>query len=159
MRNSKRLETNSGNPNLVGKHVTLDGILPTHEEFPMDEVIARLDGDHNAETMPIADSSKLTTAQTLKIVLDWICLARCQDARARLVASTRALALRWVLDPGAFGNLPAHEVAARYGIPATRFSSITAECSRHFKVQNQFQLHDAKNPSQPKPLLSHESNN
>jgi len=119
--------------------------IESASEFPFDEVIRRLDGE--PELLPPDTSmTRAEVAAMLREVLGWIVCARCQDHRSVGVAGSRALAAAWVINPALFGEVePSHKVAEKRGLHRDKFSKKAAEFSRRFKIQNPYQLDDAKN--------------
>lgn len=114
-------------------------------DFPFDEIYRRLDGEPELCQL----DTSMTRAQVAKLlsdVLGWIVCARCQDSRSVKLAGSRALAAAWVINPALIGEVePSHTVAEKRGLHRDKFSNKAAEFSRRFKIQNPYQIHDAKN--------------
>lgn len=131
------------NPNFKSKHVAPHAGNDGTTDFPMDEVMRRLDGD--AEPEPMEDSTQPDAAQVMRMLLEWIGTCKARDPRAINYIGKRAIAALWVINPQLFGNAPGRMVAKSFGISYMKFSWITAEFSREFGIRNRFQDHDGKN--------------
>ena len=131
------------NPNFVSKKIAPACGNDGATDFPMDEVMRRLDGENESEA--IEDSTKPDAAQMMRILMEWIGTCKARDPRAINFIGKRAVAALWVINPKMFGDAPAHMVARSFGISHMKFSWITADFSRTFGIRNRFQDHDAKN--------------
>lgn len=136
------MATNDFNPNFKSKHVAPHAGNDGATDFPMDEVLRRLDGD--AEPEPLEDSTQPDAAQVMRMLLEWIVDVRANDSRGLSPIATRTLACVWVIRPDIFGNVAGRMVARAYGISYQKFSEHAADFSRQFNIRNRFQDHDAK---------------
>jgi hypothetical protein len=128
-------------------------------EFPMADVVARLDHDPDPEPEPIGDSSACDAVELIRRLFEWMSSTRAADRRGLSPIATRTLAAEWVIAPSHFGEVSGHEVAKSFGISRQKFSEHAAEFSRKFGIRNHFQEHDAKNkPSGFRPLPLQEKN-
>lgn len=109
-------------------------------DFPTDEVISRLDGEHTDQQ----DWKCIDTLTALRKLMVWIATCKARDRRAISFIGKRSIAALWVIDPQMFDNAPAHMVAKSFSISHMKFSQMTAEFSRAFKIRNRFQSHDWK---------------
>lgn len=114
-------------------------------DTPVQQELTRLiDGEKQSEVAS-EDQTSIDRAALLSVLMEWIGECKASDARAVNYIGKRAIAALWVLNPERFGNLAAHKVAKSFGLSPCKFKWITAEFSRRFKVQNQFQAHDWQN--------------
>lgn len=134
---------NDFNPNFKSKHVAAHGGNDGTTDFPMDEVLRRLDGEAEPETAE--DSTQADAAQVMQMLLEWIGTCKARDPRAINYIGKRAIAALWVIKPEMFGDAPAQMVAKSFGISSLKFYHVTAEFSRKFGVRNRFQVHDWQN--------------
>lgn len=136
------------NPSFKSKHVAPRNGNNGATEFPMDEVIRRLDGESDnmgSEQQQASDSTEVDAAKAIQMLLQWVSKCKARDSRAITYVGKRAIAAAWVINPDLFGNAPGHMVAKSFGISCMKFSWMTAEFSRQFGIRNRFQDHDAKN--------------
>lgn len=133
-------------------HVAPDGSHILQEDFPMDEVLRRLDGDAD-EPERNEDSTQPDPGQVMRVLLTWIGSSKARDPRAINFIGKRAIAAVWVINPKLFGDAPAHMVAKSFGISSMKFNRVTAEFSRQFGLRNRFQDHDWQNKKGP-PVLA-----
>jgi hypothetical protein len=117
-------------------------------------MIARLDG----ERPDADDSTHVDAGEVLRMFLEWITTYRASDPRAINYIGKPAIAAAWVMSPERFGNVAGHIVAESFGMPKTKFSEITSEFAREFKIRNSFQAHDGKHKPAPHNKTKHISN-
>ena len=132
------------NPNFKSKHVAPHAGNDGTTEFPMEELMRRLDGEPEPKDESI-DSTQPDAAQVMQMLLQWIGTCKARDPRAINYIGKRAIAALWVIKPEMFGDAPAQMVAKSFGISPLKFYHVTAEFSRSFGVRNRFQVHDWQN--------------
>jgi hypothetical protein len=111
---------------------------------PTWEYVARLDGDHDDSP------TQADPAEVIRMLFDFFMDVGADDARGLSPIATRILAAVWVVNPTRLNNAPGCEVARKWGISHTKFSTHAAEFSRKFGVRNGWQANDAKNKIQPR---------
>ena len=131
------------NPNFKSKHIAPTAGNDGTSDFPMEAVIARLDG----EELDTHDSqmSKEELAAMMREIFVWMTTAKACDQRAVKSVGLRAIAAAWVLNPGLFGDAPSHMVAKSFWVYPKGFNTRAADFSRKFGIKNQFQAHDWQN--------------
>ena len=137
------MATKPFNEQFKSKHVAPDCGNDGATEFPMDEVISRLDGEQPGDSETTMDKTDLVKA--LREMFLWMTKAKAQDQRAVKAIGIRVIAAAWVINPEIFGNAPAHMVAKSFGIAHQSLKTKTADFSRVFKIQNRYQVHDWQN--------------
>jgi hypothetical protein len=108
-------------------------------EFDMNGVLTDL-GEPPDEAKEQQDSAKLGMA--LSKILDWLTNVDFNHKNALRAMGMRTVAMAWVIDPKRFDNASVRTLASKLGFTAANISPLTAEFSRQFTINNQFQNHD-----------------
>jgi hypothetical protein len=126
-----------------GKHIHPLAANNGIEDFPWEDVFARLDGpnDERASVARVEPNQDQTAANLAKFC-KWILDVKARDGRGIKKIGIRFLASMWTINPRLFDGAPGHMVAQSYGLHPAKFRTYSAAFSREFKVQNEFQVHD-----------------
>lgn len=104
------------------------------EEFPYEEVFARLDG------VPSPDSER-GMADVVKGLLGWTVDVRFRHRSSHRIIAARAVAALWVSNPGAFGGRSLRSIASATGLSFDHLTRASAAFSRQFGIRSRAQSH------------------
>lgn len=104
------------------------------EEFPYEEVFARLDG------VPSPDSER-GMADVVKGLLGWTVDVHFQHRSSHRIIAARAVAALWVANPGAFGGQSLRSIASATGLSFDHLTRASAAFSRQFGIRSRAQSH------------------
>jgi hypothetical protein len=128
------------NPNFKSPHVAPECGNDGATDFPMEEIMRRMDGERDEQT-----SERFDSAAAIRELMEWVVCIKANDNRGLSPIATRTLACVWVMNPELVGGCAGHMVAKAYGISYQKFSRHAADFSRTFGIQNRYQAHNARN--------------
>lgn len=126
-----------------------DPLVDSVEQFDMDEVCRRIDGDHGP------DSSRMVEA--LGVIIGWLVENHDQPRNKRPKLAAKVLAFAWVIRPDLLGGKSLAQIARDHGCSVDSIHRCAASFGDRFGIRNRAQIRHGWNftPSgSPSPIAS-----